>query len=97
LGAGKSLEKTLMVSSRKIVLDLVVGKLIDVPKELQTIEKEIKNLENLVIKTDALLNNQNFLQSAQAEIVKSTRVRAEEYRDKLNVQRELKESLKSLL
>ncbi|MFA6973228.1 MAG: valine--tRNA ligase [Parcubacteria group bacterium] len=90
-------EKTLSVSSRKIKLELAIGKLIDVKKELQAIEKEIKNLENLVAKTEALVSNKNFLQSAQADIINATNARLEEYRDKAKAQAELRESIKTLL
>ena len=90
-------DKNLRVSVRKINLELAIGKLIDVNKEIKAAEKEIANLENLIAKTEALSKNENFISKANADIINATNARLDEYKQKLVVQKELIDNLKGLL
>lgn len=97
ISAERSKEKTMRVSSRKRALDLNVGNLIDAKKELDSIQKEIKNLESLVAKNETMLKNKNFAQSAPEKIVEATNGRLEEYREKLVVKKSLEKDLRSFI
>jgi valyl-tRNA synthetase len=94
---GKHTGKMLKVSSGKRKLYLDIAKSIDVKKELAGLDKEVKNLEKLATKTEALSQNKNFLNSAKPEVVAATLTRVDEYRQKLAGLKESEENLKSLL
>lgn len=93
---GKIKGRTVKVSSRMQSLNLDIAKLIDAGKELEAIKKERKNLENLIVKNEAVLENKSFLEGAPAEVVKATRARLSEYKEKLKTQKELEKNLRSL-
>lgn len=89
--------KLLKVASGEIALELNVADLIDVKQELDSICKAIKNCESNITKTEALSKNKNFLNKANADIINATNARLDEYKQKLEIQKELEENLKSLL
>jgi len=93
---GRSKEKMLRISSKGMKLSLDIAKTIDVKKEREALGKEIKNLENLIAKTEALSQNENFLSKANADIINATNARLDEYKQKLEIQKELEENLKGL-
>ncbi|MFA6383516.1 MAG: valine--tRNA ligase [Parcubacteria group bacterium] len=93
---GRSKEKMLRISSKGVKLSLDIAKTIDVKKEREALGKEIKNLENLIAKTEALSQNENFLSKANVDIINATNARLDEYKQKLEIQKELEENLKSL-
>ena len=82
------------VKNMKLVLD--VADLIDVAKEKKSLEEEIKNLKNLVLKTENTLNNKNFLKGAPEEIVLASKARLNEYQEKLKIQEKLLDSLRKI-
>jgi len=86
--------KMVQVATRKRALQLNIAKSIDVEKELISIDKEIANLENLRSKNEGMLRNKNFVAGAPKEILEATKSRIGEYMDKLQIQKELKKSLK---
>jgi len=57
------------------------------------LEKEIKNLENLVSKNSVLLKNKKFLLSAPKEIIAKNKNKLEEYKKMLRTQEELLNNL----
>ncbi len=86
-------KKLLEISTSGFSLKLDIAEFIDVQKELSLIEKEIKNLEGLVVKNEAMLKNKKFLKSAPKEIIEANGQRLSEYREKLKIQKELKNEL----
>lgn len=54
--------------------------IIDVDKEVSRLEKDLKNIDLEIAKTDAKLNNDSFLAKAPAEVIDKERTRAEEAR-----------------
>ena len=86
-------KKLLEISTSGFSLKLDIAESIDVQKELFIIEKEMKNLEGLVVKNEAMLKNKNFLKSAPKEIVEANEQRLFEYKEKLMLQKELKDEL----
>jgi valyl-tRNA synthetase len=93
----KPKKKMLRVSGKGLKLDLDMTKLIDVKKETEALNKEIKNLENLIAKTEALAKNENFRNKASADIINETNARLDGYKQKLSIQKELEQDIKSLL
>ncbi|HCP08482.1 MAG TPA: valine--tRNA ligase [Candidatus Moranbacteria bacterium] len=93
----RAVGKMLPISGQGITLWLDIAKMIDVKKELGMTNKEIKNFENLIAKTEALINNEKFRSKASAEIINSTNARLDGYRQKLEIQKDLEKNLKSLL
>ncbi|MFA6048223.1 MAG: valine--tRNA ligase [Parcubacteria group bacterium] len=77
-------------------INLDITNIIDVQKEIASLEKEIKNMENSIAKTEALLNNDNFIKKADMDIINQTKTRVDEYKEKLRVQRDLVDNLKQL-
>jgi valyl-tRNA synthetase len=75
---------------------LDIAGIIDVKKEIANLEKEIKNLENSISKTEMLLKNDNFLKKADADVINETNVRVKEYKETLQVQRDLLKDLQQL-
>ncbi|HEX7586657.1 MAG TPA: valine--tRNA ligase, partial [Patescibacteria group bacterium] len=88
--------KLIYIKTRKRSVGLDISHLIDIKKEITAIEAEIINLENLVGKTEAMLNNQKFISGAGKEVVDSYRVKLGEYREKIFVQQGLLKNLKRL-
>jgi valyl-tRNA synthetase len=88
--------KTIKVTSKNISLGLDIAGIIDVKKEIANLEKEIKNLENSISKTEMLLKNDNFLKKADADVINETNVRVKEYKETLQVQRDLLKDLQQL-
>lgn len=88
--------KLIYIKTRKRSIGLDISHLIDIKKETAAIEAEIANLENLVGKTEALLNNQKFINGAGKEVVDSYRLKLGEYREKIVVQQGLLKNLKRL-
>lgn len=80
---------TTAVSERGYKVLLNITSLIDVPEEKIRLQKEIQNLENLVQKTAGLLANKKFVASAPKEIVAQNKIKIVEYKEKLQVQKEL--------
>jgi valyl-tRNA synthetase len=81
--------KGIVVALKNIKLTLVITDLIDVEKEQARLKKEIANLEGLIVKTEALLGNKNFVKSAPKEIILANKAKLKEYGEKLKIQREL--------
>lgn len=54
--------------------------IIDVDKEVSRLEKDLKNIDADIAKTDAKLNNDSFLAKAPADVIAKERGRAEEAR-----------------
>jgi valyl-tRNA synthetase len=81
------------VAGKNIKLILAISDLIDVEKEKARLEKEIANLEGLIIRTDALLKNKNFTKSAPKDIIANNKTKLKEYREKLKIQKGLLENL----
>lgn len=77
-------------------LKLKIAEFIDVKKEIDRMENEIKNLESAIAKTEMLLANKNFLESARVEIININRIKVLEYRQKLKSQQNLLRDLKRL-
>jgi valyl-tRNA synthetase len=86
-------EKMIQVATRRRVLQLNISKSIDVEKEIIAINKEVKNLENLIVKNESMLKNKNFVAGAPAEIIEATKNRIKEYKDKIKIQKELRKSI----
>ncbi|MFZ2188952.1 MAG: valine--tRNA ligase [Candidatus Moraniibacteriota bacterium] len=84
----------IVVAGKKIKLTLAISDLIDIEKEKARLEKEIANLEGLIVKTGALLKNENFVKSAPKEIVLANQAKLKEYDEKLKIQQELFENLR---
>ncbi len=87
--SGKSKAKTIKIAN----LHLDIAELIDIEKEKERLQKEIENFENLVSKTESLLNNEKFVSSAPKNVVDLNRNNLVEYKTKLEGQRELLENL----
>lgn len=87
-----SSKKTISVSG----LELDIISLIDIKKEITSLEKEIGNLENSVSRAEALLENENYLKKAGEETINLTKTRISEYKDKLANYQELLNNLKEL-
>ena len=81
--------KGIVVVGKNIKLTLTLTDLIDVKKEKARLEKEVANLEGLIVKTDALLKNKNFVKSAPKEIILVNQTKLKEYSEKLKIQQEL--------
>lgn len=97
IGTDKEKEgKMVQVATRKRTLGLDIAGSIDVEKELISIDKEIENLESLILKNSGMLKNKKFVAGAPKEIVESAKARVREYEDKLQIQKELRKSLKSI-
>ena len=77
-------------------LNLDIAALIDVKKEIERMEKEIKNLESAILKTENLLKNEKFSKSAPKEIIEANKVRILEYKEKLKSRQNLLGDLKRL-
>ena len=92
----KESARMIPVASRKRIINLDIAKFIDVQKEISALEKEIKNLENLADKNEAMLKNKKFVQGAPKEVIEATKKRAEEYREKIEINEELILGLKKL-
>jgi valyl-tRNA synthetase len=88
----KILTQGIVVVGKNIKLTLAIADLIDVEKEKARLEKEIANLEGLIVKTGALLKNKNFIKSAPKEIVLANQTKLKEYGEKLKIQQELLEN-----
>jgi len=88
--------KGIMVAGKNINLVLDISDIIDVKKESERLKKEIKNLGNLILKTEFLVKNKKFLASAPAEIINANLVKVNDYRDKLSLVRQLLTNLKNL-
>ena len=89
-------EKMTQISTRKRSLQLNISKSIDVEKEIIASAKEIQNLTQLVAKNEGMLKNKQFVAGAPKEIIEATKTRLEEYKEKLEVQAALKNSLEQL-
>jgi valyl-tRNA synthetase len=89
---GKKGESTIKIGK----LNLDVSNLIDLGKEIEKMEKEIKNLEQAISKTNDLLKNKKFISSAPQEIINSNKIRISEYKQKLKIQREMLGNLRQL-
>lgn len=88
--------KLIQIKTRKRSLGLDISHVIDAGKEAETIKKEIDNLENLVKKTETMLQNQKFTNGAAKEVVDSYRGKLKEYQEKLEMQQGLLKNLQSL-
>jgi valyl-tRNA synthetase len=97
MSAERPKNKTLTVASHNLKVRLDIAELVDVEKELGSLQKEIKNLENLAAKSEALSQNENFLRSAKPEVVETTLARVAEYKAKLKRQEEAEKALQELL
>ena len=93
---GTTKEKMIHVSTRLRTLQLNIAKLIDVAKEIESLDKEAKNLENLIAKNEGMLKNKKFVDGAPKEIIIATKERLNEYKEKLKVQKSLEKTLISL-
>lgn len=82
-------ESLMRVSEGNVILDLDIAKLIDVEKEKARLLGEIKILENSISRIEGTLGNEKFLAGAPKEIVEESKARMEEYRAKLETQKEL--------
>ena len=91
--ASKNTTKGIAIAGKNLKLTLAITDLIDTEKEKIKLEKEIANLKNLTVKTEALLGNKNFVKSAPKEIIASNKVKLAEYSDKLKIQAELLDNL----
>jgi len=83
-----------MIKIDRISLD--VASLIDIRKETERMEKEIKNIESAILKLETLLKNGNFIQSAPKNIIDANKNRINEYKEKLQIQKELFNNLSEL-
>jgi valyl-tRNA synthetase len=86
-------EKMIQVSTRNRTLQLNISKSIDVEKEVVAIDKEVKNLENLIAKNEGMLKNKNFVAGAPEEVIEATKSRVREYREKIKIQKELHKNI----
>jgi valyl-tRNA synthetase len=87
-GAGKWVGTP--ISEAEVFLE--IGEALDVPKELERIEKEIAGLERDLERSRTKLSNPQFMERAPAEIVEKERAFAaslEEKRAKLEARRAL--------
>jgi len=89
----KNTTKGIVVAGKNIKLTLAISDFVDVEKEKARLEKEIANLKNLIIKTETLLKNKNFVKSAPKEIIMSNKTKLAEYSDKLKIHAELLDNL----
>jgi valyl-tRNA synthetase len=95
--SGKIKGKKLMeVSVPDFSLQLDIAGLIEVEKEMRSIGKEIANLEGLIGKSEAMLKNKVFTKNAPREIVEANRQKLAEYKEKLEIQKNLQKNLKKL-
>lgn len=85
--------KGIVIAGKNTKLTLAISDLVDIEKEKMRLEKEIINLEELIVKTGALLENKNFIKSAPREIIATNQAKLREYSDKLEIQRELLNNL----
>lgn len=81
------------VSGKNAKLVLAIADLVDTEKEKIRLKKEMENFQNLISKTENLLNNKNFAKSAPKEIVDANKNRLAEYKEKLKIQEELLEAI----
>jgi valyl-tRNA synthetase len=88
--------KLMQVKTRKRSLGIDIAHVIDVQKEIETIEREINNLQNIVKKTQTLLINQKFTNGASKEVVDSYRGKLAEYEEKLALQQGLLKNIQGL-
>jgi valyl-tRNA synthetase len=91
-GKGSGLE----IVGKNIKLTLDISELVDIAKEKDRIQKEISNLENLIIRTKNLLGNKGFVDSAPREVIEQNESKLGEYEEKAEIQRELLENLSRL-
>ncbi|HRZ95606.1 MAG TPA: valine--tRNA ligase [Candidatus Moranbacteria bacterium] len=77
-------------------LNLDIASLIDVKKETERMEKEIKNLESAILKTENLLKNEKFIKSAPEKIIEDNKNRVLEYKEKISLRQNLLEDLNQL-
>ena len=85
--------KGIAVSAGKIKISLDISGMVDMEKEKVRLKKEIQNLETLAIKTEGLLKNKKFLESAPKVIVAQNKVKLVEYENRIKIQRELLKNL----
>lgn len=81
------------ISGKNIKLVLDIASLVDVKKEKARLQKEIDNFNNLIAKTEALLQNKNFLKSAPKDVVLANKGKLGEYAEKLKTRKELLKNL----
>ncbi|NTU66772.1 MAG: valine--tRNA ligase [Candidatus Moranbacteria bacterium] len=89
VGSASESGNFMRISEGDIALDLDIAKLIDVEKEKTRLQNEIKNLESSITRIENTLKNEKFLTGAPKEIIEESRNRMEEYKSKLETQREL--------
>ncbi len=88
--------KGIVVAEKNTKLTLALTDLVDMEKEKARLEKEITNLESLIVKTETLLKNKNFVKSAPKEIIMINKSKLKEYSEKLKIQKELFDNLVKL-
>jgi len=97
IGNGKEKKgRMIQVATRKRALALDIASSIDVEKELVSIDKEIENLKNLISRNEGMLKNKKFVSGAPKGIVEAAKARVAEYEEKLQIQKDLREDLKSI-
>ena len=85
---------TALAGEMKILIPL--AGLIDKDAELARLQKEIGKIETNLEKTEAKLNNSNFVDRAPANVVQVEKDRAEEMRSALKQLNEQREKIQSL-
>lgn len=90
------IKKGIAISAKGNKLNLDIVNLIDVEKEKKSLETEIKNLKNLISKTENTLNNKNFIKGAPEEIILANKARLKEYKEKLKLQEDLLNNLNKI-
>lgn len=88
--------KGLRISGKADRLILDITTLIDIDKEKKRLRDDISNLDRLFLKTETLLRNKNFVKSAPKDVVGQNKSRIKEYKDKIQLQRDLLKSLEKL-
>ena len=93
ISSGKAEARAVKISSGDIKLELDLAGLFDAEKEKTRLQKEIGNLQSAISRTESLLKNKKFMESAPKEIVAENKSRLEEYKNKLGQQKELLKNL----
>lgn len=88
--------KGLRISGKADRLILDIATLIDIEKEKKRLRDDISNLDRLFLKTETLLRNKNFVKNAPKDVIEQNKLRLKEYKDKIQLQRDLLKSLEKL-